>query len=219
MIETRNHILKTSLLLFLQKSYRDVTMQEIVKKTGLSKGAFYHYFSGKEELFREIAGLFFQMGKTDYSEYPRDSFREFYRSYISHVGMSFVQINEFIGIPGEAKTAYNFFLILFEAISRFPEFLQTERDIYEADRKAWKQVIGRAREKGEICSSLPDGRIASLFLQCTDGAFIRYINSDQTGSFSDSLTDTFDALYAGLIPNPPLPKSNRPAKPKKSGQP
>jgi len=207
MNETRNHILKSSLLLFLQKSYRDVTMQEIVKQTGLSKGAFYHYFTGKEELFREIANLFFLMGTTDYSDYPRHSFRDFYRRYTDHIGLSFVKINEFIGIPAEGKIAYNFFLILFEAITRFPEFLKIERDIYEADRKAWVRVIAEARKQGEIVSPLTDERIASLFLQCTDGVFIRYINSDQTGSFKNCLTDTFDALYTGLIPKESSPAS------------
>jgi len=214
MIETRNHILKTSLLLFLQKSYRDVTMQEIVKKTGLSKGAFYHYFTGKEELFREIVNLFFLMGRTDYSDYPRDSFRDFYRRYVDHIGQSFVKINEFTGIPDEEKISYNFFLILFEAITRFPEFLMIEREIYEADLAAWIRVIGEARKKGEIVSPLPDDRIASLFLQCTDGVFIRFINSDQTGSFSESLTGTFDALYTGLIPKESSPgSSGNPANP------
>ena len=207
MSETRNHILKSSLLLFLQKSYRDVTMQEIVKQTGLSKGAFYHYFTGKEELFREIANLFFLMGTTDYAAYPRTSFRDFYRRYTDHIGLSFVKINEFIGITSKEKVAYNFFLILFEAITRFPEFLKMERDIYEADRKAWVQVIAEARNMGEIVSPLTDERIASLFLQCTDGVFIRYINSDQTGSFKNYLTDTFDALYTGLIPKESSPAS------------
>ncbi|OIP04989.1 MAG: hypothetical protein AUJ97_01965 [Bacteroidetes bacterium CG2_30_32_10] len=62
MNDAREHILKTSLLLFLQKSYKDVTMSEIVEKTGFSKGAFYHYFTSKEELFKEIASNFFSMG-------------------------------------------------------------------------------------------------------------------------------------------------------------
>ena len=63
MKNTKEHILQTSLLLFLQKSYTDVTMSEIVKQTGLSKGAIFHYFSSKEALFKEIAQpCFFRWG-------------------------------------------------------------------------------------------------------------------------------------------------------------
>lgn len=59
MHETRDLILSTSFKLFLQKSYKDVTMRELVAKTGLSKGAFYHYFASKEELFIEVVNTFF----------------------------------------------------------------------------------------------------------------------------------------------------------------
>jgi len=38
MHETRDLILSTSFKLFLQKSYKDVTMRELVAKTSLSKG-------------------------------------------------------------------------------------------------------------------------------------------------------------------------------------
>jgi AcrR family transcriptional regulator len=34
-------------------------MKEIVEKTGMSKGAFYHYFPSKEDLFIEIIGKYY----------------------------------------------------------------------------------------------------------------------------------------------------------------
>jgi AcrR family transcriptional regulator len=44
MSDSRTHILETAANLFMQKSYKEVTMKEIVDKTGLSKGAFYLHF-------------------------------------------------------------------------------------------------------------------------------------------------------------------------------
>ncbi len=43
-MNTREHILKVSLYLFLQKGFKEVTMREIVEKSEMSKGAIYHYF-------------------------------------------------------------------------------------------------------------------------------------------------------------------------------
>ena len=57
MKDTKEHILMIAGQLFLQKSFKEVTMQEIVKETGLSKGAFYHYFTGKDELFLEVLNI------------------------------------------------------------------------------------------------------------------------------------------------------------------
>ncbi|MDR3129397.1 MAG: TetR/AcrR family transcriptional regulator [Tannerellaceae bacterium] len=51
MKEVKEHILKTALTLFLQKSFKEVIMNDIVEKTGMSKGAFYHYYSSKEKVF------------------------------------------------------------------------------------------------------------------------------------------------------------------------
>jgi TetR/AcrR family transcriptional repressor of nem operon len=195
---TKEHILKTSLLLFLQKSYRDVTMKEIVKKTGLSKGAFYHYFNSKEELFKEIVNVFFSMGIIDYSVFNQDSLHKFYNQYIEHIGASFGKMYEFIGCSKEVETSFNFFLIIFEAVSRFPEFLSFELEQHNKEVKAWEKVISRARKTGEIKSASSDAHIANLFLYCTDGVFIRFINNDKNSSYEANLLNAFDTIYNNL---------------------
>jgi TetR/AcrR family transcriptional repressor of nem operon len=48
---TKEIILSTAFNLFIQKGFSEVSMNDLVKATGLSKGAFYHYFSSKEELY------------------------------------------------------------------------------------------------------------------------------------------------------------------------
>ncbi|WP_251550369.1 TetR/AcrR family transcriptional regulator [Neobacillus muris] len=45
------HILDTTELLINEKGCRKTTLQDIIERSGLSKGAIYHYVSGKDELF------------------------------------------------------------------------------------------------------------------------------------------------------------------------
>mgnify|MGYP002566413013 CR=1 FL=1 len=53
--ETVAKILDTSLRLFLEKGYEKTTIQDIVDNLeGLTKGAIYHHFSSKEEIFEAI---------------------------------------------------------------------------------------------------------------------------------------------------------------------
>ena len=54
---TKEHILNVCTHLFLQKGFKEVTMKEIVEKTGMSKGAIYHYFNSKEQLFLEVINI------------------------------------------------------------------------------------------------------------------------------------------------------------------
>jgi len=198
MNETKEYILKTSLMLFLQKSYKDVTMKEIVEKTGLSKGAFYHYFTSKEELFKEIATLFFTDGAVNYSIFPTDSLNSFYTFYANYVGETFIKLNQMFGSESKEKISINFFFIMFEAISRFPEFLKFELEQHNKDIEAWVKVINKAKETGEIKTISSDEQIANLFLYCTDGVFIRFVNSEQNTSYEFNLLSAFDSIYNNL---------------------
>jgi TetR/AcrR family transcriptional regulator, transcriptional repressor for nem operon len=198
MSNTKDYILKTSLLLFLQKSYRDVTMREIVEKTGLSKGAFYHYFVSKEELFKEIAAMFLSMGAVNYSSFSRVSLKNFYIQYIEFLDNSLVEMSNMAAAANDSSFNFNFFLILFEAVSRFPEFLKLELEFHRKDVNAWKSIISIARNKGEIDSVSSDEEIAELFLYCTDGVFLRFINNDSQIAYKDSLSKTYDTIYNNL---------------------
>jgi TetR/AcrR family transcriptional regulator, transcriptional repressor for nem operon len=198
MNDTKEHILKTSLLLFLQKSYRDVTMREIVEKTGLSKGAFYHYFTSKEELFREIAGLFLSMGAINYSSFSKQSLKIFYGQYIEFLDNSLAEMGRMFSDSGNDTFSLNSFLILFEAAGRFPEFLNRELELHLKDVDAWKSIISKARKNREITSSSSDQAIANLFLYCTDGVFLRFMNNDQPVSYKEILSGTYDAIYENL---------------------
>lgn len=198
MKDTKEHILKTSLLLFLQKSYRDVTMSEIVQKTGLSKGAFYHYFASKEALFKEIASMFLTMGGINYIGFNKNSLQSFYLEYIDSVNNSMLEMNRMVTETDSQSFNLNFFLILFEAAGRFPEFLEMELEFHKKDMKAWTNVISASRQNGEISSDSSDEEIANLFLYCSDGVFIRFINNENTLTFKEYLSKAFDAIYINL---------------------
>lgn len=47
-------IVETALEIFSTKGYQDLTMDEIAKKLGISKGALYSYFTSKDEILKEI---------------------------------------------------------------------------------------------------------------------------------------------------------------------
>jgi len=51
--ETKNKIFKTALKLFAQHGYENVTIDDIVQHSGVSKGSFYTHFRAKEHIFIE----------------------------------------------------------------------------------------------------------------------------------------------------------------------
>jgi AcrR family transcriptional regulator len=55
----RRQLLDAAQKLFIRKGYRSTTTEEIARKAGLTKGAFYHHFRNKEDI---LTALFEQMG-------------------------------------------------------------------------------------------------------------------------------------------------------------
>ena len=47
-------ILDTAERLFIQKGYEKTSLQDIIRETDLSKGAIYHHFTSKEEIFYSV---------------------------------------------------------------------------------------------------------------------------------------------------------------------
>lgn len=52
--ETVKLILDVATHLFVEKGYDATSLQDIINETKLSKGAIYHHFSSKEEIFEAI---------------------------------------------------------------------------------------------------------------------------------------------------------------------
>ena len=52
--ETRQRILAAGRVAFARKGYGQATVEDVALEAGISKGAMYHHFSSKEELFRAL---------------------------------------------------------------------------------------------------------------------------------------------------------------------
>ena len=53
-IERENQILDAAFQVFVDKGYSQSTMDDIVKKSKMSKGAIYHYYNSKKDLFLSL---------------------------------------------------------------------------------------------------------------------------------------------------------------------
>jgi AcrR family transcriptional regulator len=51
---TRAALIATALRLFAERGYADVGTEEIVRAAGVTRGALYHHFAGKRELFEAV---------------------------------------------------------------------------------------------------------------------------------------------------------------------
>ncbi len=87
---------------FLEKGYEKTSLQDIIRETGLSKGAIYHHFSSKEAIFETICNQIGQENEIRLSKIRDDAaltgeekLRKIFRSAILHPN----QKRRFISCP------------------------------------------------------------------------------------------------------------------------
>ena len=179
MSDAKEHIIKIACKLFLQKSFKEVTMKELVKSTGLSKGAFYHYFESKEQLFLAVLEFFFTTIMVhNYDKYSRESFSKFYHDYANEIkSYSKEYLKMFTEDEEVGEFSMNYFSLAFDALKLFPEFRARFVEEQKNELKIWTDIIAESRKKGEIRSEMLDKEIAQLFIFSSDGVAMHMVMS------------------------------------------
>ncbi len=199
MNDTKKHIIKISLKLFLQKNFKEVTMKEIVDKTGLSKGAFYHYFESKEKLFEEVIDhiLSLQM-YFDFDKYSKNSFYEFYHACANNSN-SLKEIVLDDGKDGnDSFFVPNLYFLIFDAMNLIPGFKKKMEEYTKKEISEWSQVIKKAKESGEIKSTMSDKQIAMIFISISDGVAMNLIFGGKYENLKKELVSLWDGFYKSI---------------------
>ena len=201
MKDTREHILSTALKLFMQKNFKEVTMKEIVESTGLSKGAFYHYFSSKEQVFEEVMDHFFAANiLQNFSGFSHDSLKAFYQDYIKDA-IGKLKASESLRGESEGSFSTNHYFLIFDAMKMLPSYKQKLLDNNQEELKQWKKIVHIAKKNGEIKTTMSDEQVAKLFIFTSDGMGMQLIMSGTIGQmdkFKSELQSIWNGLYDAL---------------------
>ncbi|MCL6220894.1 TetR/AcrR family transcriptional regulator [Zunongwangia pacifica] len=199
MKDSKGQILKISLLLFLQKGFKEVTMNEIVKSSGFSKGAFYHYFSSKEEVFKEVIDVYFkQMLHLDYETLPSDSLKSFYQANLDIHKKRDKMIRSWYQETFEGDFPNNIYYILFDALRLLPEVREQQQKRIKAEVKAWEKVIEKARANDEIKTILSSENLAKQFVYSSDGIALHMVMISSSAELIDEVKTVWESLYKSI---------------------
>ncbi len=172
MNNTKEYIIQTALLLFMEKSYKAVTLKDIIRETGLSNGAFYHYFRNKEELFKEVvASHLFRLARRVYAYSPKDSLWDFIQDTLDEMKKVQTELEKFVSLRGRI----NFLSFMFEAFRQFPDAQNEVREMQKLEFALWVKIIDVAKIKGEIKDELSTELIARLFMYIPDGIYMDFL--------------------------------------------
>ncbi len=172
-LKSKDNIIKSAFALFLEKGYKEVTIKNIMEATHLSKGAIYHHFSSKEEIyFATLDTYYFNLLRTEELNQTSGSFVHDIEYLYSYVASMFDNI-ENVTENGLEYPIRDFFS--FQLKSETNELIRNK--IYQAVlqyREVVENIVSMAIDRGEIKKDLNIETIALQIIGLIEGIAIHH---------------------------------------------
>jgi AcrR family transcriptional regulator len=149
MNDTKEYIIDQAYTLFLSHSYEAVTISDISKAVGLTKGALYHHFINKEEVFKAVIDKYLIIDLMD-NNVKYDSLLQFIDASIETSRQ--ILFNTIGSNPNFIPT--NYLSLLIDALRHYPDFKLNKEGVFIAQIEKIKAVLYDSVEKLEIRNDL-----------------------------------------------------------------
>ena len=158
----KSHIIECAFQVFSEKGFSDTSMEDIVIKSGVSKGGIYNYFKSKEEIFLEIAESRLESRRNLMDTIPVDKgIHIFLRNYFSVVLQSLKDEKNLL----TAKFSFEFWA----TVSRNPELNEKAQNRYSRFHSDLIRILKLGVERGDLSSQLDLDNMGYVILATLDG--------------------------------------------------
>lgn len=185
--ETKAKIARVAWKLFHEKGYEDTTIDEIILQSGTSKGSFYHYYSGKDELLSSLPEIF----DAKYEEVIQTLDPEM-DSYEKLLFLCY-SIHDMIGeeIPvGLLASLYSS-----QVVTKGDKHLLDQNRFYY---KMINQLVDEGQRRGQITRELPYYEVARLYTLCERAIIYDYCISNGNYSLGEYTRRTMPLIFGGV---------------------
>jgi len=195
MSETREYIIDQAYGLFLSRSYEAVSISEISKAIGLTKGALYHHFRNKEELFMAVIDKNVKMDALDFE--PENITL---LNYIDLCQKNAQDIVFHTFSPNPAYMSYNLLALFIDAFRHYPGFAENKESWIQSEIAKNKKVLDRAIARGEIRSEINSSVMAEIFFTINTGVARSLIHTNMNQELAiRQLKNQLEELYKLLV--------------------
>lgn len=152
---TKGRIINAAWDLFYEQGYDDTTVEEIIERSGTSKGSFYHYFEGKDALLGSLSYIF-----DEEYENLRDNMPDKMDSFDKLLYLNeklFAMIENRIDIE-LLKRLYST-----QLVTKGEKHLLDSKRVYY---KLLKAIVTEGQEAGELTDKMSVKEIVKLYALC-----------------------------------------------------
>lgn len=190
----RQAVIESALLCFAEKGFESSTMDDIVERSGTSKGLVYNYFKSKEELYtslmEERSSKMFLTLREKFQQLTTatDKLKELFTRYLE---------------ASKKEGYHNYLKVHFEWIiyaSRNENLKEKMVSRYEKEICAFvEDIVNEGIANGEFNSNLDPELIASIFWAKIDGISLAYALTGDQDSYRKNLVEAEKILMNYLL--------------------
>jgi AcrR family transcriptional regulator len=185
---TKEQVLRKALVFFASHDYDRASLNEIAHALNITKGGIYHYFSSKDELFREVVVFVLDkmesqmMDSMDMGVPLKEILILFFR--LDDVAGIYSQVIG-LDIMGEY---FNLVYLLFSSMKKFPDVKVKMERVYTRFMTAMEMLFREGQKRGEIRKDLnPQGLAFELTAFIEGGMLVSAVCSGLDGNRSGEL--------------------------------
>lgn len=181
-LKTKNNLFECATKLFREKGYYRVTVDEIVTKTGVSKGTFYTHFKSKDQVMLEQLKIYdnhYNLFYQTLSKYQTASekilvfIKDMFSFTVNEIGFNTVYVLCSTQLSNECGQKKNIY------------YREENRPFYNFI----EQIIKEGQETGEFRDDITAKKITKMFLRCIMGIFFEWFSHN--GKFNIVEDSTF----------------------------
>lgn len=193
MNNTRGFIIDEAYKLFLTQSYEAVSISTISDAIGLTKGALYHHFTNKEDLFKAVIDKHFPHFN-DESAPQAQTLKEQIDWSVAY-GEKFLRS---LNPQGMKFDPVSFIGLMSDAFRHYPEFNKRKIDEIDESTKMIKNVVVKAIASGEIRGDIDTTVIAKQIVSTSIGTAIEIMYNYSIEETVNTMRAELQQLYALL---------------------
>ena len=187
--ERKSQIMEAAMKVFTQKGYSNARMDDIVDESGLSKGAIYHYYEGKKDIFLALI-----------EHWETQTFPDFY----SRNGKERSAVDTLRDFANEVIKAFNKRSFVFHAEVEFwslsnqdDEIRNRSQELYEKIINLFELVINKGIREKEFIRV--DSRITAIYiLSVFQGINWFCIFNDKKLNAEKYIHDSIEMIISGI---------------------
>ncbi len=186
MNDTKEYIIDKAFELFLSKSYEAVSISDISQAIGFTKGALYHHFTNKEELFKAVIDkyLTFVGVEADLDKVSLERYNELIIANVEKMlNKLFSNKAQFVPI--------NYLTLIADGFRHYKGFAEEKEVFFNTEINKTKAVLDSLVKRGEIRSDIDTLAIARIYFSSTIGLAGNML---QNYSLQESLKSLKDQL-------------------------